>query len=235
MVVYLLNPTSNHNKSFRDKKPKMLYIFWILHQTTTHAQPWSFCVSCISFESYIKPQQNETYRGHYIVVYLLNPTSNHNRAPRRTKAKPLYIFWILHQTTTKIIHYYMLYRCISFESYIKPQPPISPDPKKLGCISFESYIKPQPTDDVDNLVRVVYLLNPTSNHNHWGIIFHSRLLYIFWILHQTTTAFRNSIFTAKLYIFWILHQTTTERNAIKKNTRCISFESYIKPQQSALQ
>ena len=36
---------------------------------------------------------------------------------------------------------------------------------KPRCISFESYIKPQLEISVNLQVTVVYLLNPTSNHN----------------------------------------------------------------------
>ena len=35
--------------------------------------------SCISFDSYIKPQQNADNFFHVTVVYLLIPTSNHNQ------------------------------------------------------------------------------------------------------------------------------------------------------------
>ena len=34
---------------------------------------------CISFDSYIKPQQTRQGKHPQIVVYLLIPTSNHNR------------------------------------------------------------------------------------------------------------------------------------------------------------
>ena len=33
---------------------------------------------CISFDSYIKPQQNTPFLHRFPVVYLLIPTSNHN-------------------------------------------------------------------------------------------------------------------------------------------------------------
>ena len=81
-------------------------------------------------------------------------------------------------------------RCISFESYLKPRPQLEATINKLGCISFESYIKPQPLFDHtsdrqgcisfesyikpqlwllnDSQSLVVYLLNPTSNHN-WQV------------------------------------------------------------------
>ena len=55
-------------------------------------------------------------------------------------------------------------------------------------------------------------------------------LYIFWFLHQTTTANMQSLMNITLYIFWFLHQTTTQGYASSHHRRCISFDSYIKPQ-----
>ena len=52
---------------------------------------------------------------------------------------------------------------------------------------------------------------PTSNHN---------------LLRKTLPTFL-------LYIFWSLHQTTTANREDLRLTRCISFDPYIKPQQSA--
>ena len=78
---------------------------------------------------------------------------------------------------------------------------------------------------------VVYLLNPTSNHNGRRVEPENFALYIFWILHQTTTIIAPEQTAAELYIFWILHQTTTASHSRPKQDGCISFESYIKPQQ----
>ena len=122
----------------------------------------------------------------FSVVYLLNPTSNHN--------------------ATAILK------------------------RPFCCISFESYIKPQRERCPGTYRWVVYLLNPTSNHNSshgWSML---TRLYIFWILHQTTTYTESSYYNSVLYIFWILHQTTTGLPYIGINHCCISFESYIKPQ-----
>ena len=55
--------------------------------------------------------------------------------------------------------------CISFDSYIKPQPPESRTFQGTGCISFDSYIKPQRCEECRDARKVVYLLIPTSNHN----------------------------------------------------------------------
>ena len=106
-----------------------------------------------------------------------------------------------------------------------------------------------------SLYHVVYLLIPTSNHNIMIISFPVSVLYIFWFLHQTTTLWEFGIVDSRLYIFWFLHQTTTDGNGyiskdglyifwflhqtttvqvhLQVSTCCISFDSYIKPQQCA--
>ena len=121
----------------------MLYIFWLLHQTTT-----SLCNSIF-----------------VNVVYLLTPTSNHNYSQLWKYFNTLYIFWLLHQTTTRFGCERHEVRCISFDSYIKPQLTTGLMMMTMSCISFDSYIKPQLNDYLINKVKVVYLLTPTSNHN----------------------------------------------------------------------
>ena len=56
-VVYLLIPTSNHNAQKGFIESQTLYIFWFLHQTTTVNSLLPIFMSCISFDSYIKPQR----------------------------------------------------------------------------------------------------------------------------------------------------------------------------------
>ena len=187
----------------------MLYIFWFLHQTTTIGMQQSILGGCISFDSYIKPQPCSSRSCWFKVVYLLIPTSNHNLPLSIHVMVMLYIFWFLHQTTTNgwnvlqnvtLYIFWFLHQttttsaqlqifngCISFDSYIKPQPItrtqiranccISFDsyikPQLLhklyfqfiSCISFDSYIKPQHNLKSECLQPVVYLLIPTSNHN----------------------------------------------------------------------
>ena len=77
-VVYLLIPTSNHNLWQTVCQTSLLYIFWFLHQTTTLRRLSRYLNSCISFDSYIKPQLRILLLHHIRVVYLLIPTSNHN-------------------------------------------------------------------------------------------------------------------------------------------------------------
>ena len=101
-VVYLLIPTSNHNEVWRDVYLLKLYIFWFLHQTTTSSKRYTRDMSCISFDSYIKPQLILYVAVKCFVVYLLIPTSNHNVAAVQARTAELYIFWFLHQTTTVV-------------------------------------------------------------------------------------------------------------------------------------
>ena len=98
-----------------------LYIFWFLHQTTTPPQLRPPPNSCISFDSYIKPQPPPWGGKALKVVYLLIPTSNHNTNINLKFISWLYIFWFLHQTTTLNTGAMFSARCISFDSYIKPQ------------------------------------------------------------------------------------------------------------------
>ena len=167
IVVYLLIPTSNHNW-FPDRHSNSpLYIFWFLHQTTTSISSAASQICCISFDSYIKPQLFIIHNIFFVVVYLLIPTSNHNCLLSTACAQMLYIFWFLHQTTTLLIMSLTLVCCISFDSYIKPQPK-----EWLTILPLVVYLL-IPTSNHNYLtdppynVGVVYLLIPTSNHNLW--------------------------------------------------------------------
>ena len=165
-VVYLLIPTSNHNIVMSTLVCTLLYIFWFLHQTTTliisrmvHARlyifwflhqtttvfwlTYDFC-SCISFDSYIKPQLQ-------INILLDNPSCIS------------FDSYIKPQLAVQFIMRY--HSCISFDSYIKPQLTPTAYFRKYCCISFDSYIKPQLQRWWSASLPVVYLLIPTSNHN----------------------------------------------------------------------
>ena len=165
-VVYLLNPTSNHNCRKPYRCFYWLYIFWILHQTTTRRCSDTVHTGCISFESYIKPQRKG---GFFLILDSCISFESYIKPQHVGKWQQNF------------------QSCISFESYIKPQPSVMKTTLWSCCISFESYIKPQPQWVVDSLGGVVYLLNPTSNHNFSRIAIILLALYIFWILHQTTT------------------------------------------------
>ena len=120
-----------------------LYIVLFLHQTTTsaikeehvnscisyysyikpqqHLQVRNTSASCISYYSYIKPQLQENYISYLLVVYRTIPTSNHNWQSASLPAFVLYIVLFLHQTTTVLGGFGLQVRCISYYSYIKPQ------------------------------------------------------------------------------------------------------------------
>ena len=144
IVVYLLIPTSNHNWGLWVSSSSALYIFWFLHQTTTY------------------------YPGLLVypllyIFWFLHQTTTDRQAD--VLSCRLYIFWFLHQTTTISVFGSILRGCISFDSYIKPQPVECIKDSHLSCISFDSYIKPQLLPSPHPVPAVVYLLIPTSNHN----------------------------------------------------------------------
>ena len=229
-VVYLLIPTSNHNDTDVLHEKGELYIFWFLHQTTTCLLLLLCSVRCISFDSYIKPQLLKRFCYKIYVVYLLIPTSNHNRNIKRTKIlivvylliptsnhnfevadslfKELYIFWFLHQTTTCQSIVLVLSLLYIFWFLHQTTTQLVRAQRENSCISFDSYIKPQLKMRFSIRITVVYLLIPTSNHNF----------------------VKDMEEQDRLYIFWFLHQTTTTKGLKLRIRRCISFDSYIKPQ-----
>ena len=140
-IFWFLHQTTTSSLPSRHGLP--LYIFWFLHQTTTASIVGACSPRCISFDSYIKPQPTKVRLTSQSVVYLLIPTSNHNGRGHWWDRRKLYIFWFLHQTTTYLSRLWAWWRCISFDSYIKPQQ-----------MSYQN-----------DLQQVVYLLIPTSNHN----------------------------------------------------------------------
>ena len=210
-----------------------MYIFWFLHQTTTYTIALRVGWSCISFDSYIKPQLPKGLSRFLSVVYLLIPTSNHNSSSYLNGKNLLYIFWFLHQTTTAVrlsrisillYIFWFLHQTTTFKIIFGI----------LGrCISFDSYIKPQLYSDIMQYVSVVYLLIPTSNHNLQA--YDIKLGRVVYLLIPTSNHNYSLLwkYFNSLYIFWFLHQTTTVCLATASQYCCISFDSYIKPQPSA--
>ena len=127
-------------------------------------------MSCISFDSYIKPQLYSNFLCKFRVVYLLIPTSNHNfwYPPSMTG---IVVYLLIPTSNHNCFHNLVFFCC---------------------CISFDSYIKPQLERSSMSCWIVVYLLIPTSNHNWLLIVIIAFMLYIFWFLHQTTTTLPRS-------------------------------------------
>ena len=230
-VVYLLIPTSNHNHRGSSVFLYPLYIFWFLHQTTTEKQAglaatllyifwflhqtttnWVMLIilyCCISFDSYIKPQLYQWYYISKIVVYLLIPTSNHNRPHYHGILFWLYIFWFLHQTTTEWKERWPWYKLYIFWFLHQTTTEWALIRMVSGCISFDSYIKPQLLSVCVYAAAVVYLLIPTSNHNIYAANdFVQKVVYLL-IPTSNHNSSTGITWCTSLYIFWFLHQTTT--------------------------
>ena len=165
-VVYRTIPTSNHNFRGEIDSSFRLYIVLFLHQTTTDNTDWSIL------------------GGLYIVLFLHQTTTLGRSVKKRCL---LYIVLFLHQTTTSRRSFAFFISCISYYSYIKPQPKNALRCPAICCISYYSYIKPQLGFGIKNLSPVVYRTIPTSNHNAVSCLLYSCSLYIVLFLHQTTT------------------------------------------------
>ena len=208
-VVYRTIPTSNHNLF-----STIGVAVFVVYRT-------------IPTSNHNAPLQRESQP---LVVYRTIPTSNHNCRPSRPLCLLLYIVLFLHQTTTSLSSirkwselYIVLFlhqtTTLRGEAYLEQ-----------GCISYYSYIKPQPGMLLPISCTVVYRTIPTSNHNYTCVLDALFLLYIVLFLHQTTTTRRWEHTNATLYIVLFLHQTTTLVLVDDSPDGCISYYSYIKPQ-----
>ena len=230
-VVYLLIPTSNHNRLHVLPMSGLLYIFWFLHQTTTQGIWRWYINSCISFDSYIKPQPKPHKKGStlscisfdsYIkpqlkryallireVVYLLIPTSNHN--PFESFLSHMPVVYLLIPTSNHNLCCFFFYCCEVVYLLI---------PTSNHNLH----------DEMSMDEMVVYLLIPTSNHNFCRVNwFTDQVVYL--LIPTSNHNCSNCVATCcGLYIFWFLHQTTTPLQQLKETICCISFDSYIKPQ-----
>ena len=164
---------------------------------------------CISYYSYIKPQPGLNPQLTNVVVYHTIPTSNHNCRQSLPPCLLLYIILFLHQTTTlgrstkkRCLLYIILFlhQTTTLGRIILPA---------TCCISYYSYIKPQPGLNPQLANVVVYHTIPTSNHNLYVLI----VFMVYVVYHTIPTSNHNcgggGGFTAMLYIILFLHQTTT--------------------------
>ena len=152
-------------------------------------------MSCISYYSYIKPQRIENIHPAREVVYRTIPTSNHNMRVLSRQFNQLYIVLFLHQTTTVTL---------------------APS-SSFGCISYYSYIKPQPNGWCSAVHGVVYRTIPTSNHNTSACVLPMRFVVYRTIPTSNHNLVCFCLFPAQLYIVLFLHQTTTYNVDIADN------------------
>ena len=255
-VVYLLIPTSNHNGDGAIQGQDLLFISWFLHQTTTDKCVIELKCGCLSLDSYIKPQLCSSTCWHafrclsldsyikpqprndvmarmdgclsldsYIkpqlwggvpctfeVVYLLIPTSNHNSYPAY-KAFELVVYLLIPTSNHNwrypgYVGRYVVYLLIPTSNHNRPNAWPYPSP-----------------------LFISWFLHQTTTR--WRAASPTPQLFISWFLHQTTTSEQRELRLLQLFISWFLHQTTTCRDAMRPWSRCLSLDSYIKPQPSS--
>ena len=150
----------------RDSQHRLLFISWFLHQTTTCCVLHLSISSCLSLDSYIKPQPS--LRWFLLGLCCLSLDSYIKPQPLRLRQAEQW-------------------RCLSLDSYIKPQPYWSQKSRYLVVYLLI------PTSNHNNVPDIVptlklfisWFLHQTTTNIRF--IPHSRLLFISWFLHQTTT------------------------------------------------
>ena len=210
-----------------------LYIVLFLHQTTTIQDGSFFLPSCISYYSYIKPQQYKTCVDEVHVVYRTIPTSNHNHSCEYSVLAKLYIVLFLHQTTTTR-HKKEKKRALYIVLFLHQATTVELDSLNVLLLYIVLFLHQTTTLGALNLGKaalyIVLFLHQTTTILR--ISQQLKKLYIVLFLHQTTTSEPYTWITALLYIVLFLHQTTTVRLTWFAFLRCISYYSYIKPQHS---
>ena len=187
--------------------------------------------SCISFDSYIKPQLSESLEVFWGVVYLLIPTSNHNFNAKGKFSSALYIFWFLHQTTTVRIFIFQFPPLYIFWFLHQTTTVSLSECFYLCCISFDSYIKPQLMTWTLSARQVVYLLIPTSNHNLMAVWI--SVCEVVYLLIPTSNHNPEGADVSVSQVVYLLIPTSNHNLDLRYRSYincCISFDSYIKPQ-----
>ena len=125
----------------------------------------------------------------------------------------LYYIVSLHQTTTYLVFWSILIRCIISFLYIKPQLLHERRANVSRCIISFLYIKPQLKLVTQSNICVVLYRFSTSNHNQTP----SSKMCANVVLYRFSTSNHNSLNYAlnalKLYYIVSLHQTTTYNRA----------------------
>ena len=144
----------------------MLRKLGFLHQTTTKTQKMKPSWCCISFDSYIKPQQRFLSYKLGWVVYLLIPTSNHNHKTVNTFGAVVVYLLIPtsnhNSTEDRSNAEEVVYLLIPTSNH------------NCSCCFF-----------YDNMLYIFWFLHQTTTID--DALLSIPELYIFWFLHQTTT------------------------------------------------
>ena len=160
-------PTSNHNSVVNGINLLLLYIVLFLHQTTTEYKMGNPSSRCISYYSYIKPQQPMAW-------------------PPPAQGCISYYSYIKPQLLNDIILHG--YSCISYYSYIKPQ--LSAVLATLIGVVYRtiptSNHNRMSANNICTALYIVLFLHQTTTFSFKGQ--DQRQLYIVLFLHQTTTS-----------------------------------------------
>ena len=141
-IVLFLHQTTTATRQDILKQCCISYYSYIKPQLVGTLYVISCC--CISYYSYIKPQQKSKRFSKHRVVYRTIPTSNHNLSVPYNWNHELYIVLFLHQTTTWYALAYLLHGLYIVLFLHQTTTLVSFSSLWLGCISYYSYIKPQP-------------------------------------------------------------------------------------------
>ena len=230
-----------------------LFIILFLHQTTTNRHCLIASASCLSSCSYIKPQLGLLIQKDFAVVYHLVPTSNHNTASRypisfivvyHLVPTSNHNFLIITQRTVVVVYHLVPtsnHNSILARSTMLPlfiilflhQTTTSGSSGISTSVLFIILFLHQTTTHYDlftHVIKVVYHLVPTSNHNAVLLYRHDTALFIILFLHQTTTMpiyseYRTSCLSSCSYI-----KPQRMDSTVFKPFGCLSSCSYIKPQ-----
>ena len=163
------------------------------------------------FQDILILRQHPLFHSHCI-IYLLIPTSNHNDFVLVSAHGMLYIFWFLHQTTTGESDTSCLLRCISFDSYIKPQ--LVGEYGTNGLVVFLLIPTSNHNDYTANTltITVVYLLIPTSNHNVLAFDSHAESV-VYLLIPTSNHNFRSIVLTYDSVVYLLI--PTSNHNCLK--------------------
>ena len=233
----------------------MLYLICVLHQTTTQGE-WH--LGYLKLYLICVLHQTTTLRGRTFLrvrlylICVLHQTTTADLTGRRKAA--LYLICVLHQTTTHTVCAIIMFCCILFVFYIKPQRAKSPP---RGCVVV-SYLC-STSNHNDKLAhlrigKVVSYLCSTSNHNLEARTIGNRAVVSYLcstsnhnktsgrrmcrrvVSYLCSTSNHNISLVhfrfSQLYLICVLHQTTTAPPSGSRSACCILFVFYIKPQLS---
>ena len=165
-----------------------MFLFGILHQTTTSLNNSVYSVMLFLFGILHQTTTATKVRtaGHWLFLFgILHQTTTEKLDINRRLL--LFLFGILHQTTTVMQSTRLVNRCFYLVFYIKPQ---------------------RSTTRLFSII-VVSIWYSTSNHNLWPFWPHPSRVVSIWYSTSNHNGTEEILDLVELFLFGILHQTTT--------------------------